>query len=80
MLCPELAFTAKVVPFTTAARKGVDLSDVPLVGAQELDVLGSLPLCVRLIMYIETDLARSEIKHVFLHAAVALRPDLAAGS
>ncbi len=64
----------------TAARMGVDLSEVPMVGAQELDVPDSVPLCVRLIMHVETDLPRSEIKHVYLHGAVALRPDLAARS
>ena len=60
----------------TAARK-LGLSDVPLMSAQELDVPGGLPHCVRVLMHIETERPRAELRHVFLHGARSLRPDLA---
>ena len=60
----------------TAARHGVDLAGVPMTGAQELDVDGSVPLCVRLMMHFETDLTRDQVSHVYLHGAQVLRPDL----
>ena len=52
---------------------------MPLLGAQELDIAGTLPRCVRVLVHIETDRPRSEMHHVFLEGAVVLRPDLADG-
>lgn len=60
----------------TAARYAIGLTEVPMAGAQELDVPGSVPLCVRLMMHFETEMTRSEVQHVYLHGAKALRPDL----
>ena len=47
-----------------------------LIGAQELDVDGAIPRCIRVLMHIETDRPRPELRHVFLEGATALRPDL----
>jgi chorismate mutase len=62
-------------PATAAREFGLD--DVPLLGAQELDVEGAMPRCVRVLLHIETDRPRADLKHVFLGGAVHLRPDLA---
>jgi chorismate mutase len=62
-------------PATVARAFGLD--DVPLLGAQELDVEGALPRCVRVMVHLETDKPRRELRHVFLEGAAALRPDLA---
>jgi chorismate mutase len=43
----------------------------------EMAVAGSMPRVIRLMMHIETKLSRSEIKHVYLRGATALRADLA---
>lgn len=51
--------------------------DVPLICAQELDIEGALPRVVRILAHIESDLPRSEIAHVYLGAAAALRKDIA---
>ena len=61
-------------PVTAAREFGLD--DVPLLGAQELEIEGTLPRCVRVLLHVETDRPRSELRHVFLEGAVALRPDL----
>lgn len=50
---------------------------VPLMCAREIPVPGSLPLCVRVMMHVNTDKSAHEIQHVFLRDAVKLRPDLA---
>lgn len=63
--------------FPASAAREIGFSDVPLIGAQEQDVEGALPLCIRVLMHIETDRARSELKHAYLEGAVALRNDLA---
>jgi len=49
---------------------------VPLMCAQEIPVPGGLPLCVRVMMNVNTDKTAKEIQHVFLREAVKLRPDL----
>lgn len=63
-------------PPAVAART-FGLIDVPLLCAQEMQVIGSLPLCIRLMLHIETDRQRGELRHVFLRGATALRPELA---
>ncbi len=58
------------------AARQVGLVDVPLICAQEIDVPGSLPRVVRMMLHTETELGRDKIQHVYLHGATALRPDL----
>ncbi|MFD9077091.1 chorismate mutase, partial [Streptomyces lasiicapitis] len=43
----------------------------------ELDIEGAMPRVVRLLAHIESDRSRSEISHVYLGAAAALRKDIA---
>ena len=61
------------------ARAARDLGwdQVPLMCAVEIAVPGSLPRCIRILLHWNTDLPQSAIHHVYLHAAIALRPDLA---
>lgn len=59
-----------------AAARAFGLVDVPLLCAQEMPVIGSLPLCIRLMLHVETDREKSELRHVFLRGATALRPEL----
>ncbi len=49
---------------------------VPIMCTHEMDVPGSLPLCIRVLMHVNTSAAQQDIKHVYLHDAVKLRPDL----
>ncbi|QRG69915.1 chorismate mutase [Brevibacillus choshinensis] len=49
---------------------------VPLMCAREIPVPGGLPLCVRVMMHVNTGKTAKEIQHVFLRDAVKLRPDL----
>ncbi|WP_332630104.1 chorismate mutase [Halalkalibacter flavus] len=51
-------------------------SYVPVVCAQEIPVPGSLPLCIRVLMTVNTDVAQEEIAHAYLREATKLRPDL----
>lgn len=61
-------------PATAVRRFG--LADVPIMGARELDINGALPLCIRVMVHVESDRTRSAVRHVFLHEAKRLRPDL----
>jgi chorismate mutase len=60
-------------PATAAREMGLD--GVPLMCARELDIQGGLPLCVRLLMHVETESPR--VEHVYLGSAKELRRDLA---
>jgi chorismate mutase len=63
--------------FPAAAARGLGLTDVPLICAQELDVEGAMPRVVRVLAHIESDRPRADIAHVYLGAAAALRKDIA---
>lgn len=63
--------------FPAAAARGLGLADVPLICAQEIDVAGAMQKVVRVMLHVETEMARAEIKHVYLRGAEALRQDIA---
>ena len=62
--------------FPAAAARELGLGDVPLICARELDIVGGTKLCVRLMMHLETDIARSSLRHVYQYGARGLRDDL----
>ena len=49
---------------------------VPIMCMHEMDVPGALPLCIRVLMHVNTDVAQKDVQHVYLNEAVKLRPDL----
>ena len=63
----------------TAARARFGLSEVPMMGAVEMDVPGALARCVRVMLHVSTSRPRRALEHVYLHEATRLRPDLADG-
>ncbi len=62
--------------FPARAARQMGWTDVPLFCAQEIAVPGDVPHCIRILVHWNTDKEQSEIKHVYLKAARALRPDL----
>lgn len=62
--------------FPAASARLFGLDGVPLICARELDVIGAIPRCVRVMIHIETDRSRDELRHVYLRGAVSLRDDL----
>ncbi len=62
--------------FPATAARGVGFGDVPLLCASEIDVPGSMPLTVRVLMHAYTERARTELRHVYLRNAGSLRDDL----
>jgi chorismate mutase len=63
--------------FPALAARKTGFHAVPLMCATEIPVPGAMPRVVRLMAHIETDRARSQIQHVYLRGAVALRLDIA---
>ncbi|ANU10670.1 chorismate mutase [Planococcus antarcticus DSM 14505] len=68
------AFPAKAV------RTIEEWTYVPVMCTHEMDVPGSMPLCIRVMMHVNTEQCQQEIHHVYLNEAMKLRPDLAAKS
>lgn len=62
--------------FPAAAARSMGLGDVPLICAQELDVEGAMPLCVRVMIHLRTERRREDLRHVYLERARSLRDDL----
>ena len=63
--------------FPALAARSLGFQEVPLLCATEMSVPGSLPRVVRLMMHVQTGKTRSEIQHVYLRGAAALRVDIA---
>lgn len=62
--------------FPALAARRMGLGDVPLLCARELEVDGATPRCVRVMMHLNSQRSRSEMRHVYLEGASGLRDDL----
>jgi chorismate mutase len=62
--------------FPAAAARSIGISDVPLLCACEIDVQGSKPLVIRILMHIYTEKSLAELRHVYLKDTQSLRTDL----
>ena len=62
--------------FPATAARTLGLGDVPLICAQELDIEGGMPLCIRVLMQFNSERTRADLHHVYLEAARSLRDDL----
>lgn len=60
-----------------AARRGLGWDHVALMCSHEIDVPGSLPGCLRLLLHINTQRSQQDLQHVYLRGAKVLRPDVA---
>jgi chorismate mutase len=74
----SILFTATrdlVADFPAVAARGMGLSHVPLLCAQEIPVAGAMPRCVRVMVHCYAPPERP-IRHVYLREARQLRMDL----
>lgn len=62
--------------FPAVAARELGLNQVPVICARELDIDGSLPLTIRIMMLVYTERPLERIQHVYLKDAVVLRTDL----
>jgi chorismate mutase len=58
------------------AAREMGWANTPLLCMQEMAVADSLPRCIRVLIHWNTDCTADEIRHIYLGAARALRPDL----
>ncbi len=62
--------------FPAYAARRAGLSDVPMLSATEIAVLGAMPRVIRLLAHVETTRSRADLRHVYLRGAAQLRTDL----
>ena len=58
-----------------AARDMVG-ANVALMCGHEMNKPGGLPMCLRILLHVNTEKAAREIKHIYLRGARVLRPDI----
>jgi len=61
------------------ARSDFGWTNVALECVQEMDVPGSLRMCLRILLHVNTERTQDQICHVYLRGASVLRPDLPNG-
>lgn len=66
--------------FPAEGARRIGWTEVPLMCASEIPVRGALQRCVRVLLHVNTDVPRTEIRHVYLKEAAGLRPDIAEGA
>ncbi len=62
--------------FPAVAARDLGWTDVPLLCGHEMNVPGSLAMCLRILLLVNTEKPAREIIHVYQGGARALRPDL----
>lgn len=61
--------------FPALAARRLGWNDVALLCGHEMAVPGSLAMCLRILLHVNTDKRADQIVHVYLRGAQALRPD-----
>ena len=59
-----------------AAREDLDWTDVAMLCGHEMNKPGALPMCLRILLHVNTDKPASQISHIYLRGARVLRPDI----
>ncbi len=61
--------------FPAVAARKMGWNDVALLCGHEIDVPGSLAMCLRILLHVNTEKGADELVHVYMGGAEALRPD-----
>ncbi|MGL5756324.1 MAG: chorismate mutase [Paraclostridium sp.] len=61
---------------SVAVRDILSILDTPLLNFEEKYIQGSLRKCVRVMININSNKKKTEIKHIYLNEAKNLRPDI----
>ena len=61
------------------AARDMGWTSIPMFCMQEMMVEDSLPLCIRVMIHVNTNKQQLETQHVYLGKAARLRPDLTQG-
>ena len=67
--------TDLIATFPARASRRMGWNDVAILHTTEIPVPGSLPRCIRVLVHAYSSKPRDQIRHTYLRAATALRPD-----
>jgi chorismate mutase len=67
--------TDLIATFPARASRRMGWNDVAILHTTEIPVPGSLPRCIRVLVHAYSSKPRDQIRHTYLRAAAALRPD-----
>ncbi|MDY6833829.1 MAG: chorismate mutase [Chloroflexota bacterium] len=59
--------------FPAVAARQMGWTEIALLGGQEIQVEGSMPMCLRILLLINTEKRSNEIVHVYLKGTEVLR-------
>lgn len=62
--------------FPAEAARHIGMNTVPLLCALEIPVDNAMPLCIRILLHVNSDKKPADIVHVYLRDAARLRPDM----
>lgn len=62
--------------FPAVAARQMGWTDVPLLCGHEMNKPGALPMCLRILLHVNTEKPAKDMKHVYLRGARVLRPDI----
>jgi chorismate mutase len=62
--------------FPATAARPLGLGDLPLLCARELQIEGATPMCVRVLMHLNTERVPHDLRHVYLEKARGLNDEL----
>jgi chorismate mutase len=63
--------------FPAVAANRMGWTDIALLCGHEMDVPGSLAMCLRVLLHVNTEKQQHEVSHIYLRGANVLRPDRA---
>ena len=61
--------------FPAVAANKLGWTNVALLCGHEMDVPGSLAMCLRILLHVNTEKEPHELRHIYLRGATVLRPD-----
>jgi chorismate mutase len=64
--------------FPAVAARDLGWTNVALMCGHEMNKPGGLPMCLRILLHVNTDKPARDIKHIYLRGARVLRPDIEA--
>ena len=62
--------------FPAVAARDLGWTNVALMCGHEMNKPGGLPMCLRILLHVNTEKPAREIKHIYLRGARVLRPDI----
>jgi chorismate mutase len=62
--------------YPAVAARDIGYGETPLFCTREMGVKGSLSMCLRVLIHINSDKSQKEMIHVYLKGARVLRPDI----